>query len=144
MLGLHKLRAIRVQTCVLRIDLKIVLGQIEKECIIREATLENYLALVKRVENHFKGFTVEYIERNKNTKADELAKPAARNMPFLVDVFFQVMEDASVKTIEPESRLINIIEGDDWRAPIMAYLRHFYVPDSTIEHIRMQQRAKAY
>jgi hypothetical protein len=61
-----------------------------------------------------------------------------------VDVFFQVIEDASIKTVEPEPRLINAIEGEDWRAPIMAYLRHYYEPDNTTELIRMQQRAKAY
>jgi hypothetical protein len=33
--------------------------------------LKKYLALVKRIENYFKGFTIERIERNKNTKADE-------------------------------------------------------------------------
>jgi ribonuclease HI len=53
LLGLCKFRVIGVQTCVLRI---------EKECIARETTLEKYLALVRRMENHFKGFTVEYIE----------------------------------------------------------------------------------
>jgi hypothetical protein len=26
----------------------------------------------------------------------------------------------------------------------MAYLRHYYEPDTTIEQIRMQQRARAY
>jgi hypothetical protein len=31
---------------------------------------------------------MEYIERNKNVKADELAKATARNVPLLVDVFF--------------------------------------------------------
>jgi hypothetical protein len=61
-----------------------------------------------------------------------------------VDVFIQVIEDASIKTVEPEPRLINAIEGEDWRAPIMAYLRHYYEPDNTTELIRMQQRAKAY
>jgi hypothetical protein len=46
------------------------------------------------------------------------------------DIFFQVLEDASVKTIPPEPRVINIIEGEDWRALIMAYLCHYYEPDS--------------
>jgi hypothetical protein len=41
--------------------------QIEKECIARGATLERYLTTVRRMENYFKGFTVEYIERAKNT-----------------------------------------------------------------------------
>jgi hypothetical protein len=44
--GVHKLRAISVQTCVLHTDSKVVSGQIEKECITREPTLEKYLALV--------------------------------------------------------------------------------------------------
>jgi hypothetical protein len=40
----------------------VVARQIKKECIEREPTLERYLALVRRMENYFKGFTVEYIE----------------------------------------------------------------------------------
>jgi hypothetical protein len=39
----------------------VVTGQIEKECIAGEPTLERYLALVGRMENYFKGFTIEYI-----------------------------------------------------------------------------------
>jgi ribonuclease HI len=46
LLGLHKLRAINIQTCMLHTDSKVVLGQIEKEYIAREAALEKYLALV--------------------------------------------------------------------------------------------------
>jgi hypothetical protein len=34
--------------------------------------------------------------------------------------------------------------GEDWRAPIMAYLCHYYELDSKNEQIRMQQRAKDY
>jgi ribonuclease HI len=42
LLGLRKLRAIGVQKCILRIDFKVVAGQIEKECIAWEPTLERY------------------------------------------------------------------------------------------------------
>jgi hypothetical protein len=108
-----------MQSCVLRINYKVVSGQIEKECIAREPTLERYLALVRRMESYFRGFIVEYIERNKNVKVDELAKATARNTVMSVDVFFQVLEDASVKIVLSEPRVINIIEGEDWRAPIM-------------------------
>jgi hypothetical protein len=41
------------------------------------------------MENYFKGFTVEYIERNKNTEVDDLAKAAAHNIPMPTDVFFK-------------------------------------------------------
>jgi hypothetical protein len=87
-----------------------------KECIAREPTLERYLALVRMMESYFRVFTVEYIECLK------MPKPA--------DVFFQVLEDASVKTVLPKPRVINIIEGEDWRALIRAYLRHYYEPDN--------------
>jgi hypothetical protein len=82
---------------------------------------------------------VEYIERNKNIEADDLAKVVARNTSMSVDVFFQVLEDGSVKIVLPEPRVIIIIEGEDWRAPIMAYLRHYSEPDSKNEQTRMKQ-----
>jgi ribonuclease HI len=87
LLGLRKLRAIGVQRCTLHTDSNVVTGEIEKECIARDATLEKYLALVRRMKNYFKGFTVEHIDRNKNTEADELVKAVACNTPLLVDVF---------------------------------------------------------
>jgi ribonuclease HI len=121
LLGLRKLRAIGVQTCIMRTDSKVVASQIEKECIAREPTLKSYLALVRTMENHFKGFTVEYIETSKNNKADELAKAVACNTSMPTDEFFQVVPDASIKTVESEPKKINIIEGEDWRAPIMGY-----------------------
>jgi ribonuclease HI len=137
LLGFHKLRAIGVQRCILRTDSKVVAGQIKKECIAREPTLEKYLSLVRRMENFFKGFTVEHINRNKNFKDDELTKSATCNTPLPVDVFLQTISDTSIKTIEPKPRVINIIHGDDWLAPIMVYLHHYFEPDSLLEQMRM-------
>jgi hypothetical protein len=65
------------------------------------------------MESYFRGFTVEYIEHNKNVEANELAKTVARNTLILADIFFPVLEDASVKTVLSEPRVINIIEGED-------------------------------
>jgi predicted transcriptional regulator len=107
----------------------VVAGEIEKECIAKEPTIEKYLSLVRKMENYFKGFTVEYIEWNKNCKANELEKAADHNSPMLADVFFQLLEEASVKTVPPEPMVINIIEGEDWKALIMDYLHHYYEPD---------------
>jgi hypothetical protein len=65
------------------------------------------------MESYFKGFTVDYIECNKNTKADDLAKVATRNTSMPADIFFHVLEDALVKTVLSEPNVINIIEGED-------------------------------
>jgi hypothetical protein len=112
--------------------------------MVRDPTLERYLATIKRMDNYFKGFIVEYIERAKNTEADELSKAVTSISALQPDVFFQTIKNPSIKTVEPEPRMVNIIEGEDWRAPIMAYLHHHYESDNNTELIRMQQRVKAY
>jgi ribonuclease HI len=53
LLGLHKLRAIGVQRCTLHTDSNVAARQIRKECITRELTVERYLTIVRRNENHF-------------------------------------------------------------------------------------------
>jgi hypothetical protein len=91
----------------------VIASQIEKECITRDEILEGYLVVVRRMEKFFKGFIVQYIERAKNAEADELAKVAAKKVVLPPDVFFQVVEDPSVKTVEPEPRIINVVQGED-------------------------------
>jgi ribonuclease HI len=78
LLGIHKQRAMGVQNCILKIDSKVIARQIEKECITRDTMPERYLALVRRMENYFRGFSIEHIERSKNTEVDELVKATAR------------------------------------------------------------------
>jgi ribonuclease HI len=58
LLGLHKLRAMGVQHCIVKTYSKVIASQIEKECITRDETLERYLAAVRRMERFFKGFIV--------------------------------------------------------------------------------------
>jgi ribonuclease HI len=88
LLGLCKLRAMGVQCCTLKIDSEVVASQIEKECMARDTTLEKYLAIIRRTENYFMGFTIEHIERTKNIEIDELAKAATKKAVLPPDVFF--------------------------------------------------------
>jgi hypothetical protein len=102
-----------VQNCILKIDSNVIASQIEKECMARAATLERYLAIIRRLENYIKGFTVEYVEWTKNTEAGELAKAAARKITLPPDVFSQTIKDPSAKTFETKHRIVNIIQGED-------------------------------
>jgi hypothetical protein len=48
------------------------------------------------MENYFKGFSIEHIERSRNTEANELVKTAAKKMTSpLPNIFFQILEDSS-------------------------------------------------
>jgi hypothetical protein len=100
-----------VRCCILKIDSKVIASQIEKECIARDETLERYLAAVRRMEGFFKGLTMQHIKRVKNT--DELAKDATKKAKLPPKVFFQVIKDPSIKIVEPELRMINVVQGED-------------------------------
>jgi ribonuclease HI len=76
-LGLRKLRALGVTTCIVKTNSKFVAGQVEKDYSAKEPVLIQYLAAVRSLEKQFKGITLQHIERNKNEKADMLAKAAA-------------------------------------------------------------------
>jgi hypothetical protein len=67
-----------------------------------------------------------------------LAKAAAKKIVIPPHVFYQVIEDPTVKTVEPEPRMVNVVQGEDWRASIMAYLHSHYKLDSNTKLIRMQ------
>jgi hypothetical protein len=91
----------------------VIAGQIEEECMARDATLEKYLAIVRRMVNYFRGFTIEHIQRTKNTEADELAKATARKTTLPPNVFYETIEDPSIKIDESEPRTVNIKQGKD-------------------------------
>jgi O-acetylhomoserine/O-acetylserine sulfhydrylase-like pyridoxal-dependent enzyme len=80
----------------------------------RDETLERYLSTIQQMENFFKEFTVEHIERAKKTEADELAKAATRKTVLPPDVFFQTIEDPFVKIVDLEPIMVNIVQGEDW------------------------------
>jgi ribonuclease HI len=113
LLGLCKLRAMGVQNYILKLDSKVIASQIEKECMTSDATLEKYLAIVQRMENYFKGFTVKYVERTKKTEANELAKPAARRKNTTPIHVIPNHRRPLVKTVELEPTIVNIIQGED-------------------------------
>jgi hypothetical protein len=49
------------------------------------------------------------LKGQKSIEADELAKAATRKLTSQLDVFFQTIEGPSIKTIEPEPKMVNII-----------------------------------
>jgi ribonuclease HI len=81
-LGLRKLRALGVTTCIVKTDSELVAGQIEKDFSIKEPVHMQYLLAVRSLEKQFKGFTLQHIERSKNEEADMLAKAASKGDPY--------------------------------------------------------------
>jgi ribonuclease HI len=99
-LGLRKLRALGVTTCIIWTDSKVVADQVEKEYSVKEPILMQYLTAVRSLEKQFKGFTPQHVDRNKNEEADVLAKEAAKGEAFPSDLFYHVIGTPSVRNPE--------------------------------------------
>ena len=59
-----------------------------------------YLAIVRRMEKHFAGFTFCHIPRSENIEADELAKVAAQKAPMHANVFYQELTAKAIREEE--------------------------------------------
>jgi hypothetical protein len=141
-----------VTTCIIRIDSKVVAGQIEKEYSTKELVLMQYLTTVRSLEKQFKGFTLQHVERKKNEEADTLAKAAAKGGALPSDVFYHVIGTPAVRNPEglqitqdaDGHRIVNLIMAKDWRALITLYLQGHYHPSDRNEAKRLQHRSRDF
>jgi ribonuclease HI len=151
-LGLRKLRALGVTTCIIRTDSKVVAGQVEKDYAAKDPALMQYLAAIRSLERQFKGFTLQHVDRAKNEEADALAKAAARGEALPSDVFYHVIGTPAVRSPEglqitndsEGHRIVNLIMTENWRAPITLFLQGYYHPTDINEAKRLKHRSRDF
>jgi ribonuclease HI len=151
-LGLRKLRALGVTTCIIRTDSKVVAGQVEKDYTTKDPALMQYLAAIRSLERQFKGFTLQHVDRAKNEEADALAKAAARGEALPSDVFYHVIGTPAVRSPEglqitndsEGHRIVNLIMTENWRAPITLFLQGYYHPTDINEAKRLKHRSRDF
>jgi ribonuclease HI len=120
-LGLRKLRALGVTTCIVRTDSKVVAGQVEKDYSAKDPALMQYLTAVRSFERQFKGFTLQHVDRSKNEETAALAKAAAKGEALPSDVFYHVIGTLAVRKLEglqitqdtEGHRIVNLIMAKD-------------------------------
>jgi ribonuclease HI len=151
-LGLRKLRALGVTTCIIRIDSKVVAGQVKKDYVAKDPALMQYFAAVRSLERQFKGFTLQHVDRAKNEEADALAKAAARGEALPSDVFYHVIGMPAVRSPEglqitndtEGHRIVNLIMTKDWWAPITLFLQGYYHPSDINEAKRLKHQSRDF
>jgi ribonuclease HI len=78
LLGLTKVRALGASNFLVKCDAEVIKDRVEKESEAKDPELVKYLVEVRKMEKHFRGFTIEHLPRKRNGKADKLAKKVAR------------------------------------------------------------------
>jgi len=97
--GLNKAKALGAKRVLAKIDTQVMSGKVKKEYMTREPELVKYLNTVRALEWRFQGFTLKHIPRAENLEADELAKPAANNLPLLEGTIYQVLQAPATQII---------------------------------------------
>jgi hypothetical protein len=125
-------------------DVEVIKDHVEKESEAKELELIKYLAEVRKMEKHFRGFTIEHWPRKRNGGADELAKKSARGEAMPPEVFFEILTAPSIRPDKRPLNTVNATANLDWRAPIIAFLCGHYEPVETHDLKRMQDRVRDY
>jgi ribonuclease HI len=144
LLGLRKLKAMRIRREVLKTDSQVISSYVDKSCKARDPKLEKYLDTVRRLEASFKGFSVKNILRGENEHADLLAKSAAQGLPLPSEVFFETIRAPSVELLERAVLTISHVHSEDWRTEIISFLQGNCLSDDDVYNKRMEARTRPY
>jgi hypothetical protein len=124
-------------------DSLVVISQINKEWDCSSDSMGKYCAAVRKLEDKFEGLEFHHVERDRNTAADVLSKLGSSRAQVPPGVFVQEILQPSISMDQTEE--CNIIDqpesdSDDWRRPIIKYIKNEEEPDdkNSVERIARQ------
>jgi hypothetical protein len=113
-------------------DSLVVISQINKEWDCSNDSMEKYCTAVRKLEDKFEGLEFYHVERDRNAAADALSKLGSSRTQVLPGVFVQEVLRPSISLDRTEE--CNILsqpesDSDDWREPIIRYIKNEEEPD---------------
>jgi ribonuclease HI len=144
LLGLRKLRAMKIRRAILKTDSQVISDHIDKSSKAKDPKLERYLDIVRRLEASFEGFSVKNILRGENEHAYLLAKSAAQGLPLPSEVFFETIKAPSAELMERAVLAISPVHSEDWRTEIISFLQGNCLLDDEAYNKRMEARTRLY
>ncbi|XP_074369759.1 uncharacterized protein LOC141711256 [Apium graveolens] len=106
-------------------DSQIVVKQTSGEYIAKDPTLAQYQAMVRNILEATPDITILQINREENSKADELSKLVQNASDLVSSVYF---EELKVPSIE-QAEVLCIGSPDNWMTSYIAYLRDGTLPE---------------
>jgi ribonuclease HI len=113
-------------------DSMVVISQINKEWDCSNDSIGKYCTAVRKLEDKFEGLEFHHVERDRNAAADALSKLGSSRTQVPPGVFIKEIMHPSISLdrveecntlSQPES------DSDDWREPIIRYIKNEEEPD---------------
>jgi hypothetical protein len=108
-------------------DSDLVASQVMGTCEVTDKNMIAYRQAVDRLDGHFAGYSVEWIDRGKNEDADALSRVGSSRQTPPAGVFLDILDHPLVLPpkeidigipLDPEQALVAVAEStDDWTHP---------------------------
>jgi ribonuclease HI len=138
--GLNIAMSLGIKRLMVYGDSLVVISQINKEWDCSNDSMGKYCTAIRKLEDKFEGLEFHHVERDRNTAADALSKLGSSWTQVPPGVFVQEVPRPSISLDQAEE--CNVLSQpesdlDDWREPIIRYIKNEEEPDdkTTVERI---------
>ncbi|GKG05863.1 reverse transcriptase domain-containing protein, partial [Tanacetum coccineum] len=126
--GLRIAKEMEIKDLAIFIDSQLVVNQVKVLFKARHPVIKQYLEKTKEVLKSFDTYSMEYIQRNQNKKADALSKLASMTFEHLTnEVLVEVLASRSINNKEVSK--IAAETEENWMTPIYEYLLNGLLPE---------------
>jgi ribonuclease HI len=145
--GLNIVISLDIKRLMVYGDSLAVISQINKEWDCSSDSMGKYCTAVRELEDKFEGLEFHHVERDRNTTTDVLSKLGSSRTQVPPRVFVQQILRPSISLdradecntlSQPES------DSDDWRRPIIKYIKNEEEPDDKNAAERIARQSAHY
>ncbi|XP_074356507.1 uncharacterized protein LOC141696237 [Apium graveolens] len=123
--GLKLEKSLGISKMIIHSDSQIVVKQTSGEYIAKDPTLAHYQAMIRNILEATPDITILQINREENSKEDELSKLVQNASDLVSSVYFEELKVPSTEQAE----VLCIGSPDNWMTPYIAYLRDGTLPE---------------
>ena len=125
--GIEPAVIVSTDRLLIRSDLQLVVGQVNKEYESRDPRMAKYVSSVKHRLDNFSSWKLEHVTRDCNEKADALAAIAAA-FPMTETVILPIYYQSNSSIVTTRVSLVDEV-SPSWMDPIVQYINTGELPD---------------
>ncbi|XP_024172010.2 uncharacterized protein LOC112178020 [Rosa chinensis] len=143
--GLTLAKKLRIQRLQVYSDSQLVVGLTNDDYAAKDERMSRYQDLVRGLMRGFEQLSLVKVPREKNSRADELAKAASGCTEITNIAKIEVLEGPSIEGVRPRHPVMTIESiPNDWRGRIVNYLEFGIQPDDPTEAKKLRMKAARY
>jgi ribonuclease HI/transposase InsO family protein len=145
--GLNIARSLGIKRLMVYGDSLVVISQINKEWDCSNDSMGKYYTAIRKLEDKIEGLEFHHVERDRNAAADALSKLRSSRTQVPPGVLVQEVPRPSISPDQTEEcNVLNQPESDsnDWREPIIRYIKNEEEPDDKAAAERITRQSAHY